>query len=112
MLVRGPGCAASVAVNTATYDTSTPDTVTQDIYATTGLTSLRSSEAPTIPTSPHLSEASTVAHRLNNSVLALTSLCARLEEFEFEFEDVILINSDQCQVRWTDLIICDSDLCN
>ena len=80
-LVRGLGCAASVAM-------------TQDIYVTTGPISLRFSEAPTIPASPYLSEASTVAHRLDNGVPALTSLFARLEEFEFEFKDVIQIDSN------------------
>lgn len=111
-LARSPGCAASVAVDTAAHVTGTPKSVTQDIHATTGPTSLRSSEASTIPASPHPSEASTVARRLDNSVPALTSLCARLEEFEFEFEDVIQIDGDQCQVRWADSIIRDSDLCN
>ena len=93
-LVRGLGCAASVVVDTATHETGTPETVTQDIYVTTGPISLRFSEAPTIPASPYLSEASTVAHRLDNGVPALTSLFARLEEFEFEFKDVIQIDSN------------------
>ena len=110
-LARSPGCAASVAVDTVAHVTGTPESVTQDIHATTGPTSLRSSEAPTIPASPNPSEASIVAHRLDNSVPVLTSLCARLEEFEFEFEDVIQIDGDQCQVRWADSIIRDSDLC-
>ena len=111
-LPRGPGCAASVAVDTAIYETGTPETVTQDISVNMGPTSLRSSEAPTIPVSPNLSEASTVADRLDNSVPALTSLNTRLEEFEFDFEDVIQIDGDQCQVRWADSIIRDSDLRN
>jgi hypothetical protein len=111
-LVRGPGSAASVVVDTATHETSTPETVTQDICVTMGPTSLRSSEASTIPASPHPSEASTISDRLDNSVFAVTSPNARLEEFEFEFEDVIQIDGDQCQVRWADSIIRDSDLCN
>lgn len=111
-LAGDPGYAASVAVDTAIHETGTPETVTQDICVNVGPTSLRSCEAPTIPVSPHLSEASAVAHRLDNSVSGLTSLNARLEEFEFEFEDVIQINGDQCQVRWADSIIRDSDLCS
>lgn len=110
--VGGLGSAASVAVDTAANETGAPETVTQDVCVARGLTSLRSSEASTISTSPPSSEASTIAHRLDNSVSALTSLNARLEEFEFEFEDVIQIDGDQCQVRWADSIIRDSDLCN
>jgi hypothetical protein len=97
--VRGSGCAASVAVDTATHETGTPETVTQDICVTIVPTSLRSSEASTIPASPYPSEASTISEQLDNSVFAVTLPHARLEEFEFEFEDVIQIDSDQCQVR-------------
>jgi len=111
-LVRGLGSAPSVAVDTAANETGTPETVTQDVCVAPGLTPLRSSDASAISTSPPSSEASTIAHRLDNSVSALTSLNARLEEFEFEFEDVIQIDGDQCQVRWADSIIRDSDLCN
>jgi hypothetical protein len=111
-LVRGPGSAASVVVDTATHETGTPETVTQDICVTMGPTSLRSSEASTIPASPHPSKASTISDRLDNSVFAVTPPNARLEELEFEFEDVVQIDGDQCQVRWADSIIRDSDLCN
>jgi hypothetical protein len=109
-LVRGPGSAASVTVSTATHETGTPETVTQNICATMGPTSLRSSEASTISASPHSSEASTISDRLDKSVVVVTPPNARLEELEFEFEDVIQIDGDQCQVRWADPIIRDSDL--
>jgi hypothetical protein len=108
--VRGSGCAASVAVDPATHETGTPETVTQDICVTMGPTSLRSSDASTI--SAHPSKASTISDRLDNSVFAVTLPNARLEKFEFEFQDVIQIDGDQCQVRWADSIIRDSDLCN
>lgn len=97
--IRGSGCAASVAVDTATHETGTPETVTQDICVTMGPTSLLSSEASTIPASPYPGGASTISDRLDDSIFAVASLNARLKELEFEFEDVILIDGDQYQVR-------------
>jgi hypothetical protein len=62
------------------------------------------------PTSPHLSEASTVPVQFDDSIFAETSPNAKLEDFDFEFDSVVQIDGDQCQVRWADSIIRDRDL--
>lgn len=62
------------------------------------------------PTTPCLSESSTIIDSPDHSIFALVSRTARLEEFEFDFESVVRIDGDQCQVRWADSIVGDSDL--
>lgn len=65
-----------------------------------------------IPNSPSLnsSEASTIFDRSGDDVFARMTPNAKLEDFEFEFDSVVRIDGEQCQVRWADSIIHDSDL--
>lgn len=63
------------------------------------------------PASPRSSEPSTIVDQFDDSIFAGTPSDARLEEFEFELENVVQIDNDRCKVRWADSIIRNSDLC-
>lgn len=97
-LAKSPSSGEFVVVGTTADKTGTPEAATQSLCDILN------------PTSPHSSEASTIPDKFDDSILAEASPNARLEEFEFEFENVVQIDGDQCQVRWADSIIRDSDL--
>ncbi|KAM0715422.1 hypothetical protein Q7P37_008920 [Cladosporium fusiforme] len=57
------------------------------------------------------SEASTILTKPDDDILAGITPDTCLEEVEFEFDSVIHIDGDQCQVRWADSTIREVDLC-
>jgi hypothetical protein len=97
-LAKRPSSGEFVVVGTTADKTGTPEAANQSLCDILD------------PTSSHSSEASTIPDEFDDSILAGASPNARLEEFEFEFENVVQIDGDQCQVRWADSIIRDSDL--
>lgn len=58
------------------------------------------------------SEASTILTKPDDYFLAGITPDTCLEEVEFEFDSVIHIDGDQCQVRWADSTIREADLCD
>jgi hypothetical protein len=62
------------------------------------------------PISPLPKQEFAAPDRFNHSIFAGASPNAKLEQFEFEFENVVQVEGDQCQIRWADSVIRDSDL--